>query len=271
MSIKRFIKPAFFVLISLLIHILLIGVLTIDPMGLINFFYDKKYPPKKRQPPIIVNVIDLKKPDFKAPTPVLPKENSLASTHTQVVDKETSPSSLNSEEVVQRLQSKKKQPQKPGEDKAEEVESSKTKPNLMPTTKDITKVLREESIKQLAKSPSKRSVKNKSRSTKLSLNTIDTRYAEYMLSFKRRVELFWSYPTASVARAEQGRLKIDFTIDKDGTIKNIKLIKSSNYPALDDAAITALRLASPFQALPKNFDLNKIDINANFEYNLIYR
>ena len=58
---------------------------------------------------------------------------------------------------------------------------------------------------------------------------------------------------------------------KDGAIKDIKLIKSSNYPALDDAAITALRLASPFQTFPKNFDLNKIDINANFEYNLIYR
>lgn len=278
MSIKRFTKPAFFLFLSLLIHILLIGLFTIDPLGLVNYFYNKRYPAPERKPPIIVDIIDLKEPDLKPPVLEKPSEDAFASTRDQTVIEESSPDPTpkTTEPTPPKKKRKFNQPADTDiiKDKSavmETTDSQETQINLMPTKKDITKVIREESRRQLAKTPYKQFVKNKPRSTTLNLNTSDLRYAEYMLALKRRVELFWSYPTASVMRAEQGRLKIDFTISGDGTIKDIKLIKSSNYPALDDAAITALRLASPFQTIPKNFDLNHIDINANFEYNLIYR
>ena len=39
-------------------------------------------------------------------------------------------------------------------------------------------------------------------------------------------------------------MRIDFSIAKDGSVKDVRVVKSSNYPALDDAAITAVKLAS---------------------------
>ena len=59
-------------------------------------------------------------------------------------------------------------------------------------------------------------------------------------------------------------------IHKDGTIKvdDIDIIKSSNYPILDDAATTALRLASPFNSFPEDFDVEKITVHGSFEYTL---
>ena len=107
----------------------------------------------------------------------------------------------------------------------------------------------------------------------LALNTSELKYHKYLLNMKRRIEFYWSYPHSSQRRGEQGRLRVDFSIAKDGSVtaKEIQIIKSSNYPALDDAAITAIRLASPFNPFPPNFDIETVDIHANFEYSLSYR
>ncbi|MBI5560089.1 MAG: energy transducer TonB [Deltaproteobacteria bacterium] len=87
---------------------------------------------------------------------------------------------------------------------------------------------------------------------------------------KQRIEAYWDYPSSSVRNGEQGRLTIDFTITKDGGVDNIKLVKSSNYPALDDAAITALKLATPFSPFPPGFDIGSVNIHASFEYQILY-
>ncbi len=104
----------------------------------------------------------------------------------------------------------------------------------------------------------------------LLLNTSDFRFQKYFIAVKRRIEFFWEYPQLAARRGQQGRLKIDFTIQKDGSIKDggIDIIKSSNYPILDDAATTALRLASPFNPFPEGFEHEEITVHGSFEYNL---
>ena len=102
----------------------------------------------------------------------------------------------------------------------------------------------------------------------LALNTSEIKYYNYLFSMKQRIETYWDYPSSSVRNREQGRLSVDFTITRDGGVEGIKIVKSSSYPALDDAAITAIRLATPFSPFPPEFDLEKVNIHARFEYQI---
>ena len=61
---------------------------------------------------------------------------------------------------------------------------------------------------------------------------------------------------------------MNFSIQEDGSINEIKIANSSGYPVLDDSAKTALRLATPFPPFPENFDIKEIKINGRFEYKL---
>lgn len=100
----------------------------------------------------------------------------------------------------------------------------------------------------------------------LRLNTSELRYQKYILNMKQGVMLRWEYPDVAVRNGWQGILYIDFTINKDGTLGDVLVRKSSGSPVLDDAAVTALRLAAPFPPFPDNFLVEKINIKARFEY-----
>lgn len=104
----------------------------------------------------------------------------------------------------------------------------------------------------------------------LQLNTSEIRYQKYLLDMKDRIRRFWDYPEIAGRNGWQGTLKLNFTIKKDGTVDDIKLIESSKYPVLDEAAITAIRLAAPFAPFPANFDIEELNIRGLFQYD-IYR
>ena len=139
-------------------------------------------------------------------------------------------------------------------------ESAQSRPNLF---------LPEETISALAKKYEAQSPQGEQGKT-LNLNTSELRYANYLINMKRRIELYWEYPEVASRSGWHGRLFINFTIKKDGTLGDITLAKSSGYPVLDDAAITALKLAAPFSAFPENFGIEQINIKGQFEYAISY-
>ncbi|MBI5683347.1 MAG: TonB family protein [Deltaproteobacteria bacterium] len=100
----------------------------------------------------------------------------------------------------------------------------------------------------------------------LSLNTSEFRYYSYLMGIKRRIELVWNYPYAAARAGQQGKLELSFTIKKDGTVEEIKILKSSGYAMLDNEAISAIKLAAPFTEFPKGFNLERFTIAATFEY-----
>jgi TonB family protein len=103
----------------------------------------------------------------------------------------------------------------------------------------------------------------------LQLNTSELKYQRYLLAMKDAIERKWEYPAIAAASGWQGVLRINFTINKDGTVSNIQVLKSSNYPVLDDAAVTALKLAAPFPPFPDNFTIEEINIKGTFEYDIV--
>lgn len=104
----------------------------------------------------------------------------------------------------------------------------------------------------------------------LNLNTSEIRYASYLVNMKKRIELYWEYPEVASKNGWNGRLFINFTIKKDGTLGEVTLAKSSGYPVLDDAAMTAIKLAVPYPAFPENFGIEQINIKGQFEYDIMY-
>jgi len=101
----------------------------------------------------------------------------------------------------------------------------------------------------------------------LSFDTSEPRYTSYFEALRSMIYHKWEYPEVAAREGQGGKLFVRFSILKDGTIEEVILLKSSGYPILDDAALSAIRLAAPFYEFPGDFgSLERITINASFEY-----
>jgi len=151
----------------------------------------------------------------------------------------------------------------PGDGRANGRDASTTTTIIQPLRPNL--LLSDDRISELTKKYESEAPKGEKGKT-LQLNTSELRYQKYLVNMKNRIESRWDYPDSASRNGWQGILRLDFAINKDGTLRDVKLVKSSNYPALDDAAVTALRLASPFPPFPDDFGIEEINIKGSFEY-----
>ncbi|MCD4718619.1 MAG: energy transducer TonB [Desulfobacula sp.] len=73
---------------------------------------------------------------------------------------------------------------------------------------------------------------------------------EYFEMLILRIDYFKNYPESARSRYIQGRVKVEFVLNKDGSLSGIKIIKSSRHKNLDQAALEAVSKASPFPRPP---------------------
>ena len=100
--------------------------------------------------------------------------------------------------------------------------------------------------------------------------TVDRQYngAEYfkpyMEKLQKKIKSKWhppkGYKTASTV--------VFFQIDRQGNILNTKVIKSSDIQGYDEAAIKAIKKASPFEPLPAEYKGKTVDVQFNLDYNV---
>jgi len=100
----------------------------------------------------------------------------------------------------------------------------------------------------------------------VSLNTQEFKYYAYFSHIKRHIEMAWNYPLEAQKNQWEGRLSLTFVVEADGTVSDIILIHSSGYEVLDEAAIKAIKFASPFNPIPESIGVKRLRINASFEY-----
>ena len=95
----------------------------------------------------------------------------------------------------------------------------------------------------------------------ISASTKEYEYAAYMDAWRRKVERVanLNYPEEARRLNLSGSLRLDVALNKDGTINEITLRKSSGEKLLDNAAIKIVELAAPYAPFPKNIE-NKVDI-----------
>lgn len=79
------------------------------------------------------------------------------------------------------------------------------------------------------------------------------------------------YPTKAKKHKQQGTVKLQFTLDRQGQILDYKIKESSGNPVLDAAAIDMLKTAAPLPAMPDDFYPNRgqMPLVIPVEYSLI--
>ncbi len=85
----------------------------------------------------------------------------------------------------------------------------------------------------------------------ITAQTKEYKYATYMESWRRKVEKIGNlnFPEEAKRRNLKGSLMLDVAINADGTIRSIKVRRSSGHKLLDDAAMRIVHLAAPFAPL----------------------
>lgn len=84
-------------------------------------------------------------------------------------------------------------------------------------------------------------------------DTRESVIAPYLDAWRRKVERLgtMNYPAAARRTAHTGNPVLEVGIDSSGALQTAVIRQSSGSPELDDAAISILRLASPFEPFPK--------------------
>ncbi|MBF0296596.1 MAG: energy transducer TonB, partial [Magnetococcales bacterium] len=100
----------------------------------------------------------------------------------------------------------------------------------------------------------------------VNLNTRQVRYAAYFSRLKERIQMGWIYPEEAKKAKLDGALTMSFTILRNGSVTDFKILKSSGAEMLDEAAMRAVRNVHPFVPFPEDWDLEKLHVKTTFEY-----
>ncbi|RLB79839.1 MAG: hypothetical protein DRH15_08350 [Deltaproteobacteria bacterium] len=102
----------------------------------------------------------------------------------------------------------------------------------------------------------------------ISLDTTDKRYVSYAKVIKEALLAQWKYPQEAKENLVEGQTFLVFTLSRDGTLLDLRLLGSSGYKILDEEAMRAVRAAAPFPAFPGSVTVARLHIKANFDYRL---
>jgi TonB family protein len=91
---------------------------------------------------------------------------------------------------------------------------------------------------------------------------------DYLNQIHERIKSKWIYPYEASSRGIEGELQIEFGIAKSGELQFIKMHRSSGIDILDDYAMRAVQLASPFPPLPAAISKDGLPINGTFKYRI---
>ncbi|WP_144244447.1 energy transducer TonB, partial [Pseudohaliea rubra] len=76
--------------------------------------------------------------------------------------------------------------------------------------------------------------------------------ADYLQAWRERLETVGNawYPRASLRYGLYGTLRLRVLLRSDGSLESVKLLDSSGYAVLDEAALKIVRLAAPYAPFP---------------------
>jgi TonB family protein len=98
------------------------------------------------------------------------------------------------------------------------------------------------------------------------LDTKDPKFGDYFERLRRAIQEKWLYPREAAEKNIGGQLVLEFGIARDGQLRFIELRRSSGVAVLDDYAINAVKLASPFPPIPAGMGRSGIPVVAVFNY-----
>jgi TonB family protein len=102
----------------------------------------------------------------------------------------------------------------------------------------------------------------------LSFDTAAWDLGPYARQVQEKVESNWRIPGAQEVLRQKGWVAIRFTIQKNGTITDLALERSSGIPSYDQSALNALISSNPLPPLPPEVTAPSLGALFRFFYNL---
>jgi protein TonB len=91
----------------------------------------------------------------------------------------------------------------------------------------------------------------------------------YLLRVYLIVRRNWYSVIPEIARlGKQGRVALEFSIERNGRVPDLVLRVGSGTDSLDSAAMASIRLSNPFPALPAEFPGEDIRLRFVYLYNI---
>jgi protein TonB len=91
-----------------------------------------------------------------------------------------------------------------------------------------------------------------------SASTKESYDALYLDGWRKRIEAIGNlnYPRAASEQGIYGTLRVMVALNPDGTVNDIRILRSSGERVLDEAAVNIVRLAAPFDPFPPDLRAN---------------
>ena len=109
-----------------------------------------------------------------------------------------------------------------------------------------------------------------SRRRSINASTKEYRFAAYLDAWRQKVERVGNlnYPDEAKRRKLYGDLILHVSVRADGSLENVRLVRSSGHKVLDDAAIRIVRLASPYAPFPPDIrkDTDVLEITRTWQF-----
>jgi periplasmic protein TonB len=109
----------------------------------------------------------------------------------------------------------------------------------------------------------------------VSARTQEYKYANYMSEWVKKVERVGNlnYPDEARRAGLSGKLVMDVTMNADGTVRNISIMRPSGHKVIDEAATRIVNLAAPFPPFPEEIlkDADIMHITRTWEFSTTNR
>lgn len=104
----------------------------------------------------------------------------------------------------------------------------------------------------------------------ISAATREHKYAAYLEAWRRKVENVGNlnYPEEARRHRIYGDLILHVAVRADGSVENVRVVRSSGHSVLDNAAIGIVELAAPFAPFPQSIkaDVDILDITRTWQF-----
>ncbi|MGA8037971.1 MAG: TonB family protein [Candidatus Acidiferrales bacterium] len=92
------------------------------------------------------------------------------------------------------------------------------------------------------------------------------RFSWYVEAVQRKVSSNWLQSTVDPGISFAPRLVATFDINRDGSVANIQITKSSGNPSVDQSAVRAIRDSSPMDRLPPAYSGSRVSVEFWFDF-----
>lgn len=160
---------------------------------------------------------------------------------------------------------------KPSHRKVERARKTQVKARTRPDMTQLLASTRQEIARLTAElERNSRYASNKPRRKAISASTREYRYAAYLEAWRRKVERIGNlnYPDAAKRKKLYGDLLLHVAVRADGSVSEIRVLRSSGHKILDDAAVRIVRLAAPFAPFPEEIrkEVDILDITRTWQF-----